>query len=118
MGASSRRQFVGRASALAAAATVGSVGQAGRVDLRGRPEPRSPAWEACFRPPAGPRYRVISDNDYSGDPDGLFQLVHALLSPSLDVRAVIGSHLAVGDGFDPSTQQAANAVRRAGRCST
>ena len=56
---------------------------------------------------------MISDNDYSGDPDGLFQLVHMLLSPSLDVRAVVGSHLAVGDGFDPSTQQAANAVRAA-----
>src|SRR4051812_26149904 len=63
-----------------------------------------------FTPPRGPRYRVISDNDYSGDPDGLFQLVHALLSPSLDVRAVIGSHLAPGDHFDPSEAQAANAV--------
>lgn len=66
-----------------------------------------------FSPPAGPRCRVISDNDYSGDPDGLYQLVHALLSPSADVRAVIGSHLAVGDVFDPSTEQAANAVRHA-----
>ena len=63
-----------------------------------------------FTPPRGPRYRVISDNDYSGDPDGLFQLVHALLSPSLDVRAVIGSHLAEGDVFDASEAQAANAV--------
>src|SRR5262245_26525549 len=63
-----------------------------------------------FTPPRGPRYRVISDNDYSGDPDGLFQLVHALLSPSLDVRAVIGSHLAPGDVFDASEAQAANAV--------
>jgi inosine-uridine nucleoside N-ribohydrolase len=61
-------------------------------------------------PAAGPRYRVISDNDYSGDPDGLFQLVHLLLSPSVDLRVVIGSHLAVGDPFDASTQQAANAV--------
>lgn len=26
----------------------------------------------------------ISDNDYSGDPDGLFQLAHHLLSPSVD----------------------------------
>ena len=66
-----------------------------------------------FSPPNGPRYRVVSDNDYSGDPDGLFQLVHALLSPSIDLRAVIGSHLAAGDPFDPSTDQAANAVRQA-----
>jgi Inosine-uridine preferring nucleoside hydrolase len=105
MGASSRRQFVGRAGALAAAATVASTNHAEASEEPGR--------KSVFRPPAGPRYRVISDNDYSGDPDGLFQLVHVVLSPSLDVRAVIGSHLAVGDGFDPSTQQAANAVRRA-----
>jgi purine nucleosidase len=59
-----------------------------------------------------PRYRVITDNDYGGDPDGLFQLVHALLSPSLDVRAVIGSHLAAGDWFDDSETQSAHAVER------
>lgn len=62
--------------------------------------------------PFQPRYRVISDNDYGGDPDGLFQLVHTLLSPSLDVRAVIGSHLAAGDVFDPSDTQVDNAVGR------
>jgi purine nucleosidase len=63
-----------------------------------------------FRPPGGPRLRVVSDNDYSGDPDGLFQLVHHLLSPSVDVRGVIGSHLAPGDGFDPSDRTADNAL--------
>jgi purine nucleosidase len=36
--------------------------------------------------------------------------VHALLSPSLDVRGVTGSHLAPGDVFDASEAQAANAV--------
>src|SRR5207249_3431790 len=40
------------------------------------------------------------------------QLVHHLLSPSMDVRAVIGSHLPPGDPFDPSSQQATNAYRR------
>ena len=40
-----------------------------------------------------PRIRLILDNDYAGDPDGLFQLAHHLLSPSGDVRLVIGSHL-------------------------
>jgi hypothetical protein len=62
-----------------------------------------------FTPPAGPRIRVISDNDYAGDPDGLYQLVHVLLSPSVDLRAVIGSHLAPGDPFDPSTATADHA---------
>lgn len=68
---------------------------------------------AAFRPPAGPRYRMISDNDYAGDPDGLYQLAHHLLSPSVDVRAVIGSHLAAGDPFDSSGQSAAAAAAAA-----
>lgn len=60
-----------------------------------------------------PRMRVIVDNDFSGDPDGLFQLAHLLLSPSVEVRAIIGSHLKAGDGFDPSTTQAQNAASKA-----
>ncbi len=38
-----------------------------------------------------PRVRVIIDNDFGGDPDGLFQLAHHLLSPSVEVRGLIGS---------------------------
>jgi inosine-uridine nucleoside N-ribohydrolase len=45
------------------------------------------------------RFRVISDNDYSGDPDGLVQLAQHLLSPSVDLRAIVGSMLA---SYDPS----------------
>ncbi len=79
------------------------------------------AWLLLARPaigqvhlgPVAPRLRVIVDNDFSGDPDGLFQLAHLLLSPSVDVRAIIGSHLRVGDGFDPSATQADNAARKA-----
>lgn len=54
------------------------------------------------------RARVICDNDYAGDPDGLVQLAHHLLSPSVEVRAVLASHLAPGDGFDASGRSAAN----------
>ncbi|MCU1404602.1 MAG: Inosine-uridine preferring nucleoside hydrolase [Glaciihabitans sp.] len=57
-----------------------------------------------------PRFRVISDNDYSGDPDGLAQLAHHALSPSIDLRLVIGTHLRVGDPFDPSGESADNAA--------
>lgn len=60
-----------------------------------------------------PRMRVIVDNDFSGDPDGLFQLAHLLLSPSVEVRAIIGSHLKEGDGFDNSKTQADNAAGKA-----
>lgn len=60
-----------------------------------------------------PRARVIIDNDFSGDPDGLVQLVHHLLSPSVDIRVVIGSHLRPGDPFDPSDRTADNAAAAA-----
>lgn len=59
-----------------------------------------------------PRMRIIIDNDFSGDPDGLFQLVHHLLSPSVEIRAIIGSHLKPGDGFDPSKETATNARKK------
>ncbi|MCD5314882.1 nucleoside hydrolase [Kineosporia babensis] len=59
-----------------------------------------------------PRARVIVDNDFSGDPDDLFQLAHHLLSPSVEIPFVIGSHLAPGDGFDSSAVQAENAVHK------
>jgi purine nucleosidase len=57
-----------------------------------------------------PRVRVISDNDYSGDPDGSVQLAQHLLSPSVDMRCVIGSHLRAGDPFDSSATTADKAA--------
>lgn len=62
-----------------------------------------------------PRIRVISDNDYAGDPDGLFQLAHAVLSPSTDLRGVIGSHLRPGDVLDRSDRTASHAKAAAER---
>jgi hypothetical protein len=38
-----------------------------------------------------PRIRVISDNDYAGDPDGLFQLAHQALSPTSVLTHVLGT---------------------------
>ena len=43
------------------------------------------------------KVRVIIDNDLSGDPDGLVALAHHLLSPTVDIRGVIGTHLRPGD---------------------
>ena len=31
------------------------------------------------------------DNDFGGDPDGLFQLAHHILSPSVEIKGIIGS---------------------------
>lgn len=57
----------------------------------------------------GTRLRLLIDNDFSGDPDDLFQLVHHLLTPHAEIRAVICSHLRNGDPFDPSPRSANNA---------
>lgn len=100
-----RRRFVATAG-LGAVATAGGAALPAHAEAATTPR-------GGFRPPTGPRIRVVSDNDYSGDPDGLYQLVHHLLSPSVDLRAVIGSHLAPGDPFDPSDQTATNAYERA-----
>lgn len=40
-----------------------------------------------------PACRVVLDNDWAGDPDGLVALAHHLLSPSNEVRAVTSSSL-------------------------
>jgi inosine-uridine nucleoside N-ribohydrolase len=59
-----------------------------------------------------PMCRVIIDNDFAGDPDDLYQLVHHLLSPAVEVRGVIGSHLAPDDPFAPGAETAAIACRK------
>lgn len=61
-------------------------------------------------PPASPpRARVIIDNDFAGDPDDLYQLVHHLLSPSVEIPLIVASHLRADDPFDPSGRSAENA---------
>ncbi len=65
--------------------------------------------------PIEPKMRLISDNDYSGDPDGLVQLAHHLLSPTVDTRAILASHLRAGDSwnrFDDSVEEAVKEVRK------
>jgi purine nucleosidase len=46
---------------------------------------------APFKPFLGPRARVMIVNDISGDVDGLFSTVHALLSPSTEICGIIGT---------------------------
>jgi purine nucleosidase len=68
-----------------------------------------------------PQLRVICDNDYCGDPDGLVQLAHHLLSPSVDLRLIIGSPPATYDpawrprSADLSVSAAARITELAGR---
>ena len=65
-----------------------------------------------------PRARVIVDNDFSGDPDDFFQLVHHLLSPTVEIPFVVASHLRPGDPMDPSGRSAQNAERLANEICT
>lgn len=51
-----------------------------------------------------PLARVIVDNDFAGDPDGLVALVHQLLAPSAEVRVVSSSFL--NPQFPPPPGQA------------
>jgi purine nucleosidase len=79
-------------------------------------EPSSRSWRLgtapwqAIAPASGPRARVIIDNDFSGDPDDLYQLVHHLLSPSVEIPLIVASHLRPDDPFDPSDRQARNAA--------
>lgn len=57
-----------------------------------------------------PRFRVILDNDFAGDPDGLVQLAHHLLSPTVDIRGIISSHLRAGDDWNTTNNSVANGI--------
>ena len=60
--------------------------------------------------PFPPHARVLVDNDFSGDPDDLFQIVHQVLTPTLEIRGVICSHLRDGDPWAGDGDSAADAV--------
>lgn len=68
---------------------LGAVGGAGLLGLA--TAPFSPGLAAPFIPPAGPRHRVLYLNDLAGDIDGLFATVHMILSPSVDLRGIVGT---------------------------
>lgn len=87
-------------------AAPGSVAGAPRTWRIGHHPWRDPAR------PGRPHARVIVDNDFAGDPDDLFQLVHHLLSPSVDVRAVVASHLPADDALADQAAAASEAVAR------
>ncbi|HEX7929780.1 MAG TPA: nucleoside hydrolase, partial [Sphingomicrobium sp.] len=47
--------------------------------------------DLVFKPMAGPRSRILFVNDLSGDVDGLFAAVHQIVSPSTDLRGIVGT---------------------------
>ena len=60
----------------------------------------------AFRDPKGARARVFDLNDASGDPDGLFATVHALLSTSTVVTALVTTL----NSDDPSSTPATDGI--------
>ena len=56
--------------------------------------------------------RVISDNDYAGNPDGLVRVAHHALSPSVELVAVLASHLSPEGGFIEPGNRRGSASRR------
>lgn len=59
------------------------------------------------------RMHIIIDNDFSGDVDGLFQLAHHLMCPSVDIRGIIGSHLTAWPGSNEDDPAVMNSTPRA-----
>ena len=57
------------------------------------------------------RSRVLTDNDYGGDPDGLVELAQLLLSPSVEVSGVIGSRAREVEGWGATADQGVGAAR-------
>ena len=62
-----------------------------------------------------PRMRVILDNDFGGDPDGLFQLAQFALSPSVALPVIVGSHYRDFGEADRVPDKAAASVAAAQR---
>lgn len=50
---------------------------------------------------------VVMDNDYCGDPDGLFQLVQQVLTPSCEIKGIIGGHVGTGNRLHPNNGKSA-----------
>jgi purine nucleosidase len=79
----------------------------------------SKAFAAPFAPLAGPRCRVMLVNDLSGDLDGLYAAVHAVLSPTAKLVGIVGA--AAGDGKETaaaSVAAAAEMLKLMGRAGT
>lgn len=58
------------------------------------------------------RTKVIVDNDFCGDPDGLFALAHQVLSANVNLRGIIGAHMGGGNGPTTRGDQAAASVQK------
>jgi hypothetical protein len=77
-----RRAVMASAAAAAAGAPFSGAAAQTRSTASETPE--------TYRPSLGPGARALFVNDLNGDVDGLFAAAHAVLSPSVELRAIIG----------------------------
>lgn len=70
---------------------------------------------ADSQPTRKAKVKVIIDNDFCGDPDGLFQLAHQVLCKTCDIRGIVGGHLTgkSNAGFTSRTDQATESCEKA-----
>lgn len=70
---------------------------------------------ADSQPTRKAKVKVIIDNDFCGDPDGLFQLAHQVLCTTCDIRGIVGGHLTgkAYAGFTTRTDQATESCEKA-----
>ena len=70
---------------------------------------------ADSQPTRKAKVKVIIDNDFCGDPDGLFQLAHQVLCTTCDIRGIVGGHLTgkANAGFTSRTDQATESCEKA-----
>jgi len=94
-----RRELIKSAVSAALASALGSIPTLADA----APIPPGP-----YSPPAGPRSRMVYVNDLSGDIDGLFSAAHAVMSPTSQVRAIVGT----GTGRPGETAQHSAALAR------
>jgi purine nucleosidase len=98
-----------RRQALRAVALLGGAGLLAQTGVA-----RAAMSQPPFSMRGGPNRRVIVCNDFSGDPDGVFALVHQLLAPATSVQAVIGTLLPM-DMLGRSTATSADAATAVAR---
>ena len=59
------------------------------------------------------KVKVVIDNDFCGDPDGLFALAQQVLTPTTDIVGIVGGHLKDNAGFTTRKDQATESVEKA-----
>ncbi|EZP72436.1 Twin-arginine translocation pathway signal precursor [Sphingomonas paucimobilis] len=72
-------------------AVIAAGACSGAIASPGGAETAAASLAKPFSPAAGPRSRLLFVNDLAGDLDGLYALVHAILSPTSELRGIVAT---------------------------